>query len=343
MFNGIKHNRRSFLGAAAVSIVAAERVLMNTAHASSTKPEGSKRRIAPIKQVRAGVLDIGYYEVGPGGGPPVLLLHGFPYSIDSYDDVAPMLGERGCRVIVPYLRGHGSTRFLDSGTPRSGQQGAIGVDVIALMDALKLQRAVLAGYDWGGRAACVVAALWPQRCTGLVSVNSYLIQDIANAGRPLPPAIESGLWYQYYFQTERGRAGLTANRREIARTLWIRNSPNWRFDAATLDRHASAFDNPEYVDVVIHSYRHRLGLAEGYPPYADVERRLAALPAITVPTITMDGKADGVVPATDGKSSASKFSGSRSHRVVEGAGHNLPEEAPREFADAVWELASAKR
>jgi pimeloyl-ACP methyl ester carboxylesterase len=211
------------------------------------------------------------------------------------------------------------------------------------MDALPLNRAVLAGYDWGGRAACVAAALWPERCTGLVSVNGDLIQDIATAGLPLPPSIEAGLWYQYYFQTERGRAGLTAHRRELARTLWVRNSPTWRFDEATLNRHASAFDNPDYVDVVIHSYRHRLGLADGYSPYEDVERRLAALPAVTVPTITLDGKADGVVPATDGSASASKFSGSRAHRVVEDAGHNLPEEAPREFADAVWELASATR
>jgi pimeloyl-ACP methyl ester carboxylesterase len=339
----INHSRRRFLGTAAASIVTAEWALMGTAHANFDQPTGSELRLAPIKQIKAGLLDIGYYEAGPSDGPPVLLLHGFPYSIDSYVDVAPMLAARGCRVIVPYLRGHGSTRFLDSGTPRSGQQGAIGVDVIALMDALKLNRAVLAGYDWGGRAACVAAVLWPERCAGLVSVNSYLIQDIAKAGLPLPPSIESGLWYQYYFQTERGRAGLTANRREIARTLWVRNSPNWRFDEATLNRHASAFDNPDYVDVVIHSYRHRLGLADGYSPYEDVERRLAALPAITVPTVTLDGKADGVVPATDGRSSASKFSGSRLHRVIEGAGHNLPEESPREFADAVWELASAKR
>jgi pimeloyl-ACP methyl ester carboxylesterase len=304
----------------------------------SVPPNGPP--FAPIRQIRAGVLDVGYYETGPGAGSPVLLLHGFPYSIDSYVHVAPLLAERGCRVIVPYLRGHGSTRFLESSTARAGQQGAIGVDVIALMDALKLKRAVLAGYDWGGRAACVVAALWPDRCDGLVSVNSYLIQDIANAGKPLPPSIESGLWYQYYFLTERGRAGLTANRREIARTLWVRNSPNWHFDEATLDRHASAFENPDYVDVVIHSYRHRLGAAPGYPAYADVERRLAALPSISVPTITLDGKADGVVPATDGKSTAAKFTGPRSHRVIDGAGHNLPEEAPKEFAAAVAELAA---
>lgn len=343
MSKEIKHNRRSFLGRAALSIVTAEMALIGTAHASFDKSKASELRLAPIKQIKAGLLDIGYYEAGPSNGPPVLLLHGFPYSIDSYVDVAPMLAARGCRVIVPYLRGHGSTRFLDRGTPRSGQQSAIGVDAIALMDALKLNRAVLAGYDWGGRAACVAAALWPERCTGLVSVNSYLIQDIAKAGLPISPSIESGLWYQYYFQTERGRAGLTANRREIARTLWIRNSPNWGFDEATLHRHASAFDNPDYVDVVIHSYRHRLGIAAGYPPYEDLEKRLAAQPTITVPTITLDGDADGVVPATDGTSTAAKFVGQRQHRVIPNVGHNLPQEAPTAFAAAVWELASKKR
>jgi pimeloyl-ACP methyl ester carboxylesterase len=342
MSNAVQHNRRSFLGAAALGIVTAEVALMGTAHASSEKPRGSDLRFAPIQQIKAGVLDIGYHEAGPSTGPPVLLLHGFPYSIDSYVEVAPMLAGRGCRVIVPYLRGHGLTRFLDGATPRSGQQGAIGVDVIAFMDALRLNRAVLAGYDWGGRAACVAAALWPERCTGLVSVNSYLIQDIANAGWPLPPAIESGLWYQYYFQTERGRAGLTANRRELTRTLWTRNSPTWRFDEAMLDRHAGAFDNPDYVDVVIHSYRHRLGLAAGSPPYEDVERRLAVLSTIPVPTITLDGDADGVVPATDGTSTAAKFTGERQHRVIPNVGHNLPEEAPQAFADAAWELASAR-
>ncbi len=295
-----------------------------------------------MRQIKAGVLDVGYYELGTGDGPPVLLLHGFPYSIESYVEVAPMLAARGCRVIVPYLRGFGSTYFLDSDTPRSGEQAALGVDLIALMDALRLNRAVVAGYDWGGRAACVAAALWPERFTGLVSVNSYLIQDIAAAGRPVAPSVESGLWYQFYFLTDRGRAGLTASRREIARTIWTRNSPNWHFDEATLDRHTSAFENADYVDVVIHSYRHRLAAANGYPAYESVQRQLAALPAITVPAITLDGKADGVVPATDGKSSASKFLGPRTHRVIESAGHNLPEEAPVEFATAVWELASAR-
>jgi pimeloyl-ACP methyl ester carboxylesterase len=303
----------------------------------------SKRSLAPIKQIKAGLLEIGYYEAGPSNGPAVLLLHGFPYSIESYRDVAPMLAARSCRVIVPYLRGHGSTRFIDSETPRSGQQGAIGVDVIALMDSLKLNRAVLAGYDWGGRAACVVAGLWPERCTGLVSVNSYLIQDIAKAYLPLPPSLESGLWYQYYFQTERGRTGLTSNRREIARTLWLRNSPSWNFDEATLQRHSSAFDNPDYVDVVIHSYRHRFGLAAGYPMYEDIEKRLAAQPTISVPTITLDGDADGVVPATDGTLTAAKFVGGRQHLVIPNVGHNLPEEAPAAFADSVWELASKEK
>jgi pimeloyl-ACP methyl ester carboxylesterase len=343
MSKGMKHDRRSFLGAAAVSLVTARMALMGTAHASVDQPQGSDLRLAPIKPIKAGLPDIGYYAAGPRAGPAVLLLHGFPYAIESYVDVAPRHAARGCRVLGPYLRGHGSTRFLDSGTPRSGQQAAIGVDVIAWLDALPRHRAVLGGYDWGGRAACVAAALWPERCTGLVSVNSDLSQDLAKAGRPLPPSIEAGLWYQYYFQTERGRAGLTAHRRELARTLWRRTSPNWRFDEATRNRHASAFDTPDYVDVVIPAYRHRPGLAAGSAPCEEVERRLAALPAITVPAMTLDGTADGVVPATDGSSSASKFSGSRSHRVVADAGHNLPEEAPREFADAVWALASATR
>lgn len=299
--------------------------------------------LAPIKQVKAGVLDIGYYETGPDEAPAVLLLHGFPYSIESYALVAARLAAHGCRVLVPHLRGHGTTRFLELSTPRSGQQGALGADVIALLDALQIKQAVLAGYDWGGRAACVVAALWPERCTGLVSVNSYLIQDIAHASRPLSPAIEHGLWYQYYFQTERGRAGLTAHRRELARTLWERNSPTWPFNEATLKRHAEAFDNPDYVEVVLHSYRHRLGLAAGFPPYENIEKRLAALPNIAVPTITLDGSADGVVLATDGKSTAAKFTGKREHRVIANVGHNLSEESPLVFAAAVWELATKAR
>ena len=315
---------------------------MGATHASTAQPK-KLQPLAPIKQIKAGVLDVGYYDTGASAGPAVLLLHGWPYDIHSYVDVAPMLAARGCRVIVPHLRGHGTTRFLDSATPRSGQQASIGADLTALMDALEMPRAVLAGYDWGGRAACVAAALWPERCLGLVSVNSYLIQDIAKAALPIPASIEAGIWYQYYFLTERGRAGLTANRRDIARLMWTRNSPNWHFDDATLERSADAFDNPDYVEVVIHSYRHRLGFAAGYPAYEDLEKRLAAQPAITVPTITLDGDADGVVPATDGKSTAAKFVGGRQHRVIPNVGHNLPQEDPTAFAAAVWELASKTR
>ena len=303
----------------------------------------SMQAMYPIKQIRAGVLDVGYYEAGPETAPVALLLHGFPYDIHSYAEVAPLLAARGCRVIAPFLRGHGTTRFLDDACPRSGQQASLGADVIALLDALDIRRAVLAGYDWGGRAACVVAALWPERCTGLVSVNGYLIQDIAKAEHPLSPKVEAGLWYQFYFQTERGISGLRANRRELARTLWERNSPSWHFDDATFERSAAAFDNPDYVDVVIHSYRHRLGLAPGYLPYEALERQLAGQPTIAVPTITLDGAADGVVPATDGQAMATRFSGEREHRIVANAGHNLPQEDPTAFAAAVWQLITQAR
>ncbi len=276
-------NRRRFLQAAGLGVagLAAPGLgLIEPARAQAVPASAAAIPIGPIRQARADVLDLGFYEAGPRDGPVVLLLHGYHYDIHSYVDVAPMLAAQGCRVIVPYLRGHGSTRFLEAATPRACQQGAIGADVIALMDALDIPSAVLAGFDWGGRAACVAAALWPERCKGLVSVNSYLIQDIARAMTPIPAKIESGLWYQYYFQTERGRAGLAADRRGVARVIWARNSPSWRFDEATFERTAMAFDNPDYVDVVIHSYRHRLGLAPGYPPYEAIERRLAALPVI---------------------------------------------------------------
>jgi pimeloyl-ACP methyl ester carboxylesterase len=298
----------------------------------------STKRLEPLRHIDADVLDIAYYEAGPTDGPVVMLMHGFPYDIHSYFDVAAMLAARGCRVIVPYLRGYGPTRFRDSATPRSGEQAAIGADMMALMDALQIRRAVFAGYDWGGRAACVGAALWPERCIGLVSVNSYLIQDIANALLPAQPLREVPLWYQWYFQIERGRAGLAANRREIAKILWQQWSPNWHFDDACFERTAIAHDNPDYVDIVIHSYRHRYGLAEGDPRYADTQRRLAQLPPISVPSVTLDGEGDGVAPATDGSASAPKFKGRRTHRVIPRAGHNLPQEEPEAFTAAVMEL-----
>ncbi|HTC97756.1 MAG TPA: alpha/beta hydrolase [Bradyrhizobium sp.] len=298
----------------------------------------SSQRLEPLRHVDAGVLNIAYYEAGPADGPAAVLLHGFPYDIHSYVDVAPILAAQGCRVIVPYLRGYGPTRFLDASTPRSGEQAAIGADLMALIDALSIPRAVFAGYDWGGRAACVGAALWPERCIGLVSVNSYLIQDIANALKPAKVEREVPLWYQWYFQIERGRAGLAADRRSITRILWQQWSPNWKFDEACLERTSIAHDNPDYVDIVIHSYRHRYGLVDGDPRYADIQRKIAALPAITVPAITLDGEADGVASASDGKASSAKFTGRRVHRRIPRAGHNLPQEEPEAFAAAVMEL-----
>jgi pimeloyl-ACP methyl ester carboxylesterase len=311
------------------------------AAAANTARAPSPRRLEPLRHVDAGVLNIAYYEAGPADGPVVMLMHGFPYDIHSFADVAQKLAAQGCRVIVPYLRGYGATRFRDTSTPRSGEQAAVGADLMALVDALGVQRAVFAGYDWGGRAACIAAAMRPDRCIGLVSVNSYLIQNIAKAMVPAKPEHEVPLWYQYYFQLERGRAGLAADRRGIARILWKQWSPNWHFDDATFERTAIAHDNPDYVDVVIHSYRHRFGLVEGDPQYADLQRRLAQLPVIGVPAITLDGDADGVVPATDGTATAAKFKDRRIHRVIPGVGHNLPQEAPEAFAAAVMELIAA--
>jgi pimeloyl-ACP methyl ester carboxylesterase len=295
----------------------------------------STTRLEPLRHVDAGVLNVASYEAGPADGPAVILLHGFPYDIHSFVDVAPQLASQGCRVIVPYLRGFGDTRFRDAAALRSGEQAALGADVIALLDTLGIRRAALAGHNWGGRAACVAAALWPDRCAGLVTVNSYLIQDLSRAMTPIEPNFEVALWYEYYFQIERGRAGLAANRREIARILWEDWSPDWDFDDETFDRSAAAHDNPDYVNVVIHSYRHRVGVAAGDPRYAGLQQRLAAMPAISVPAVTLDGDADGVLPASDGRASASKFTGRRIHHIVPDTGHNVPQEAPEAFVAAV--------
>ena len=293
------------------------------------------------RNIQAGVLSVALHEAGPPDGPPVFLMHGFPYDIHSYVDVAPLLAAQGCRVYVPYLRGFGATRFLSDATPRSGEQAALGHDLRELMDALNVPKAVLAGYDWGGRAACVVAALWPQRCAGLVSLNSYNIQDIAKAMVPDTPQNERSLWYQYYFHNERGRNGLLKDRRALCRLLWQLWSPTWAFDDATFERSAAAFDNPDFVDVVIQSYRHRYALAAGDPALLEIERQLAAQPPITVRSITFDGVDDGVRPVAPAAQHAHLFAGKREHRIVPGVGHNLPQEVPQVFADAVMELVHA--
>lgn len=297
--------------------------------------------LVDLQHIQAGVLDIAYHASGPGDGPPVLLMHGFPYDIHAYAEVAPMLAARGCRVIVPSLRGFGATRFLHEDTPRSGEQAALGNDLRLLMDALGIERAVLAGYDWGGRAACVVAALWPERCAGLLSFNSYNIQDIARAMTPDTPENEHSLWYQYYFHSERGRRGLAQDRRAVCRLLWRLWSPTWRFDEASFERSAAAFDNPDFVDVVIHSYRHRFGLVPGDPALAEVEAALARQPPITVPALTFDGADDGVRPPASAAQHAHRFTGPRTHAVVPGVGHNMPQEVPGVFVDAVMLLVDA--
>ena len=293
----------------------------------------------PLRTIDAGELTVAYVDAGDPAAEPVVLLHGYPYDIHSYVDVVPLLTDAGYRVLVPSLRGHGGTSFREARTIRSGQQAALGADLLAFIEALHLEQPILAGYDWGARAACVVAALWPERVAGLVSVNGYLIQDIAAAGIPLAPDLEAGFWYFWYFATERGRAGLSRDARGIADVIWRRNSPLWTFDDADLARAAASFGNPDYVDVVIHSYRHRLGLEPGAPAYVDLERRLAALPPITVPTITLDGTADGNFPATDGSQHDRFFTGPRRHRQIPDAGHHLPAEAPHAFAEAILDVA----
>lgn len=291
-----------------------------------------------LKTVTTQQLEIAFEDVGPADGWPVVLLHGFPYDIHAYDEVAPRLVSEGARVLLPYLRGYGPTRFLDAHTLRSGQQAALGADLLALLDALGIGHAVLGGYDWGGRAACVVAALCPERVRGVVTANGYNIQDIAKAMLPASPDKEHRLWYQYYFHGERGRAGLAQNRREFCRLLWSMWSPTWRFDDETYERSAAAFDNPDFVDVVIHSYRHRYGLVGGDPAFEAWERRLAALPAISVPTVILEGKDDGVTPQGRLGSGENRFTGRHENRVLPSVGHNIAQEAPDAFARAVLDV-----
>jgi pimeloyl-ACP methyl ester carboxylesterase len=297
---------------------------------------------AKINRICTATLDIAYEESGSVGGAPVLLMHGWPYDPRCYDEVVPPLAAAGCRVIVPYLRGFGATRFLSADTPRSGQQAALGNDLRELMDALAIERAILAGYDWGGRAACIVAALWPERVAGLVTGNGYNIQDIAASVKPVAPAQEHRFWYQYYFHTERGRAGLTQNRRALIRYIWQIWSPHWAFDDATFERSAPSFDNPDFVAVTIQSYRHRFGYAPGDPALEPVEQRLAALPLIAVPTIVLHGDGSGIQPPAGSEGHARFFAGPYWRRVLPRIGHNLPQEAPQAVAEAVLELAKAK-
>jgi pimeloyl-ACP methyl ester carboxylesterase len=342
-----KHNRRHFLGTAAMSLAAAQFGMFRSAKAQSRKTEladvpqikpGTNTSFGSIKQIDASVLNVGYAEAGPTDGAVVLLLHGWPYDIHSYVDVAPLLASVGYRVVVPYLRGYGTTRFLSSETVRNGQQSVVALDITALMDALKIEKATIAGFDWGARTANIIAALWPERCKALVSVSGYLIGSQQSGKMQLPPKAELEWWYQYYFATERGRLGYDKYRHDFAKLIWKIASPKWDFDDATFDRSASSFDNPDHVSIVIHNYRWRLGLAEGEPKYDDLERRLAEGPVITVPTITLEGDANGA-PHPDASSYAKKFSGKYSHRIINGGvGHNLPQEAPQAFAQAVVDV-----
>jgi len=301
---------------------------------------GTNTSFGSLKQIDAGLLNVGYVEAGKSDGPAAMLLHGWPYDIHSYVDVAPRLSKAGYRVIVPYLRGYGTTSFLSSETFRNGQQSVVAVDIIALMDALKIERAILAGFDWGARTANIIAALWPERCKALVSVSGYLIGSQQAGKVPLPPQAELQWWYQYYFATERGRAGYERYRRDFAKLIWQLASPQWDFDDAMFERSAAAFDNPDHVSIVIHNYRWRLGLADGEPKYDELEQRLAEAPTITVPTMTLEGDANGA-PHPDASAYARKFSGKYEHRIIQGGvGHNLPQEAPEAFAQAIVDVDS---
>jgi pimeloyl-ACP methyl ester carboxylesterase len=343
----IDHDRRRLFGMGTSALAAAKLGLIGAASAQSkstnlpvVKP-GTNTTFAPLKQIDAGVLNVGYAEAGPANGAPVILLHGWPYDIYSFVDVAPALAAAGYRVIVPYVRGYGTTRFLASDTPRSGQPLVVAIDLIALMDALKIEKAVLGGFDWGARTANIVATLWPERCKGMVSVSGYLIGSQADGRMPLPPQAELQWWYQYYFATERGREGYDKYRHDFSRLIWQLASPKWNFDDATYDRSATAFDNPDHVAVVIHNYRWRLGLVPGEAKYDDLQKKLDDAPAIAVPTITMEGDANAA-PHPPPSAYAKKFSGKYEHRnITGGIGHNLPQEAPQAFAEAIASIAES--
>jgi pimeloyl-ACP methyl ester carboxylesterase len=338
MSDQIDQRRRRFFGAAAATVATAQLGFSALANAQTMIAGASASSAAgftSIRQIDAGVLNVGYAELGPANGKPVILLHGWPYDIHSFVDVAPLLAATGHRVIVPHLRGHGSTRFLSADAQHNAQQSAVAQDIIALMDALRIPSAVIAGFDWGARTACIMAALWPERCQALVSVSGYLMTNLATAKKPLPPKAEFDWWYQFYLTTERGVAGYTQYRREFAELIWKTASPKWNFDAATFNRSAASFDNPDYVAIVVHNYRWRLGLADGERKYDALERRLAELPVIGIPTITMEGDANGA-PFLPPAVYRNKFSGKYEHRnLTGGIGHNLPQEAPQEFANAV--------
>ena len=345
MFEEIDHHRRRFFGTAALTIVAAQLGMIGSVNAQPSRTKlpaikpGTNTSFTFMKQIDAGVLNVGFAEAGPANGRAVILLHGWPYDIHSFVDVAPLLASAGYRVIVPYLRGYGTTRFLSNEAFRNGEQAAVAVDIIDLMDALKIEKATLAGFDWGARTGDIIAALWPERCKALVSVSGYLIGSQATGKFPLPPEAELQWWYQYYFATENGRAGYDKYRHDFAKLIWQLASPKWDFDDATFDRSAAAFNNPDHVDIVIHNYRWRLDLAKGEAKYDDLEKRLAAGPVITVPTITLEGDANGA-PHPDPSSYAKKFSGKYEHRTINGGvGHNLPQEAPQAFAEAIVDIA----
>lgn len=346
MSHEVNHHRRRFFGMAAMTLAAVEFGITSLANTKSAEASpqplaktGSHTSFETLKQIKAGVLNIGYAEAGPTDGPAVLLVHGWPYDIYSFVDVAPILASAGYRVIVPYLRGYGTTHFLSQNTPRNGQQSALAADMIALMDELGIKKAIVAGYDWGARTVNIMAALWPERCQAMVSVSGYLIGSQEANKMPLPPAAELSWWYQFYFATERGRLGYQANTREFARLIWRTASPTWKFDEATFERSASAFDNPDHVAISIHNYRWRLGLADGETKYDVYEQKLAKAPVITVPTITMEGDANGA-PHPDPATYARKFAGKYEHRTVgDGIGHNLPQEAPQAFAQAILDVA----